>query len=81
MTDHAGFPLKMTKLRVFLRERCKSLSRFEILMRKALTNAEMGDTGDAITEDEIIFSQQLVQGMSTATIGGPLLMRPPQSTK
>ena len=47
----------MEKLRVFQRERRKSPSRFEILMREAPMNAEMGDTGDAITEDEIIFSQ------------------------
>ena len=54
MTDRAGFQLKMKKLRVFQRERHKSPSRFEILMREAPMNAEMGDTGDAITEDEIL---------------------------
>ena len=40
-----------------LKRETQSPSRFEILMREAPMDAEMGDTGDANTDDEIIFSQ------------------------
>ena len=39
--------------KVLKRETQVSPTRFEILMREAPMDAEMGDTGDAITEDEI----------------------------
>ena len=43
--------------KVLKRETQVSPTRFEILMREAPMDAEMGDTGDANTDDEIIFSQ------------------------